>query len=537
MDWEIGNYAFGASAGHPFLGAVIENCVKAQTNPQWVMPMMNGVPYLSREEYVVLSSTGPGLLSRTLAENPTLSKCVTILLPDDVCDLDNWNCFGDFGVHLMEGTWRLDAGNVKRRLRSFSETRREKKVLEESRRISGVRDHDPKINWSSKRRSSSSLKKDGPLVSILIPAYNAEESIAATLRSAVAQSWEPKEIIVVDDGSTDNTVAIARQFEACGVRIATQSNQGAAAARNHALSLSRGDYIQWLDADDLLSTDKISRQIEALGSDLNPRILLSAAWAHFLYRHYKAAFVPSELWSDLSPTEWLLRKLDHNVYMQTATWLVSRELTEAAGLWDTRLLSDDDGEYFCRVLLASEGVRFVPGAKVFYRSPGLAFSGLSYVDHTDTKLTAHWLSMQLHVEYLRSLEESERVKAACVNYLQTSMIYFYPERQDLVARAHKLANELGGELGPPDLSWKYRWIKVLFGWRSSKVGRQLLLKFRWSLTKSWDKLMFRLFDRDLVENQQYKRTQGKSRSARQGNSGLMGSERHLFSNLDQKHHE
>ena len=54
--------------------------------------------------------------------------------------------------------------------------------------------------------------------------------------------------------------------------------------------------------------------------------------------------------------------------MQTATWLVSRELAEAAGPWDTRLLGDDDGEFFCRVLLASEGTRFVKESKVYYRA-------------------------------------------------------------------------------------------------------------------------------------------------------------------------
>src|SRR5206468_12705012 len=94
-------------------------------------------------------------------------------------------------------------------------------------------------------------------VSILIPAYNAENWIADTLESAIAQAWPHKEIIVVDDGSTDETLAIARRFEPKGVRVVTQPNQGAAAARNKAFSLSRGDYIQWLDADDLLSRDKV----------------------------------------------------------------------------------------------------------------------------------------------------------------------------------------------------------------------------------------------------------------------------------------
>ncbi len=74
------------------------------------------------------------------------------------------------------------------------------------------------------------------------------------------------------------------------------------------------------------------------------------------------------LWCDLSPKEWLLRKMEQNIYMQTATWLVSRELTEAAGPWDIKQLGDDDGEYFCRVLLASKGVCFVREAKVYYRA-------------------------------------------------------------------------------------------------------------------------------------------------------------------------
>ena len=76
-----------------------------------------------------------------------------------------------------------------------------------------------------------------------------------TLRSAIAQTWDPKEIIVVDDGSTDRTLTIARGFESPTLQVVTERNQGAAAARNKAFSLSRGDYIQWLDADDLLAPE------------------------------------------------------------------------------------------------------------------------------------------------------------------------------------------------------------------------------------------------------------------------------------------
>src|ERR1041385_4381684 len=94
-----------------------------------------------------------------------------------------------------------------------------------------------------------------PLVSILIPAYNAEQWIGDAIRSAIDQTWDHKEIIVVDDGSTDRTLAAAKRFESPLVRVVSQKNQGAAAARNLAFSLSKGDYIQWLDADDLLAPD------------------------------------------------------------------------------------------------------------------------------------------------------------------------------------------------------------------------------------------------------------------------------------------
>src|SRR5205807_6187038 len=143
--------------------------------------------------------------------------------------------------------------------------------------------------------------------------------IADTLRSAIAQTWEKKEVIVVDDGSTDCTLALARRFESDSVRVVTQDNQGAAAARNHAFRLSQGDYIQWLDADDLLAPDKIERQMAVTKDSESKLRLISCEWGYFMYRPKKAKFVPSSLWSDLSPLEWLLRKWEENLHMQTAT--------------------------------------------------------------------------------------------------------------------------------------------------------------------------------------------------------------------------
>src|SRR5260370_32879159 len=96
-----------------------------------------------------------------------------------------------------------------------------------------------------------------PLVSILIPAYNAEAWIADTIQSALAQTWAHKEIVIVDDGSKDRTSAIARKFAGPSVTVFSQPNQGAAAARNKAFGMFRGDYIQQLESADLLLPVKV----------------------------------------------------------------------------------------------------------------------------------------------------------------------------------------------------------------------------------------------------------------------------------------
>jgi len=329
-----------------------------------------------------------------------------------------------------------------------------------------------------------------PLVSILIPAYNAEKWISDTIRSALAQTWGRKEIIVVDDGSRDKTLAVAQQFECGAVRVVSQANQGAATARNKALSLSQGDYIQWLDADDLLAPDKITRQIEALGDSGSSRMLLSSSWGHFMYRPHQAQFIPNSLWCDLSPAEFLRRKLEQRVFMQTAVWLVSRELTDAAGPWDTTMISDDDGEYFCRVLRACEHIRFVPDARVFYRQ--VRGWSLSYVGGSQKKLDALWGSMQLHIVYLLGLEDSDGTRAASIKYLQNYLINFYPQRPDIVEQMHRRARELGGHLVLPRLPWKYLWIKQLAGWGWAKWAQLFLPQIKCTTVHCWDYFLSRI---------------------------------------------
>ena len=132
MDWEIGNYAFGAAAGHPFLRAIIKNCVRAQKDPKWADAMLKSIPRMFRSEEFVLATTGPGLVSRTLAEYPGAIEQVKVLFPADVCDRNSWHCFGGYGIHLKVGTWRKREGLVRRVLRRNWESWTRKALLKES---------------------------------------------------------------------------------------------------------------------------------------------------------------------------------------------------------------------------------------------------------------------------------------------------------------------------------------------------------------------------------------------------------------------
>jgi glycosyltransferase involved in cell wall biosynthesis len=309
-----------------------------------------------------------------------------------------------------------------------------------------------------------------PLVSILIPAHNAGRWIADSIASAVGQTWARTEIVVVDDGSSDGTEGIARTFENKGVRVISQANQGAAAARNAAYAACSGDYIQWLDADDLLDRDKIDRQVRAVTA-ADARILLSGEWGTFHTRPERARFIRTPLWDDLSPVEFLRRKMQSGKhFMAIESWLVSRELAEAAGPWDPRLAVDDDGEYFCRVLRAASHVRFVAGSRVRVRRSGT--TGVSHIGDSSVKIEAQLLSCELHVEYLRSMQDSEATREASRDFVQKYVAYVRPTKPEHVQRAQALLESVGGRLEIPDVRSPYGAIHAALGARMAERARR-----------------------------------------------------------------
>jgi glycosyltransferase involved in cell wall biosynthesis len=322
---------------------------------------------------------------------------------------------------------------------------------------------------------------------VLIPAYNAAAWLPDTIKSALNQTWPRLEIIIVDDGSTDETLKVARAFQGKNVKVVTQPNSGAPAARNAALAHCQGDYVQWLDADDLLHEDKIAAQMRVAEDAGDPRMLLAGAFGTFYYRTEGASFVRTSLWRTLSPLEYFLTRFNDNVYFQTDAWLVSRELTTLAGPWTDFHSPDDDGEYFCRVVRNSTNVTFVEGARSYYRVAN--YGGVSQGRSPEAQ-TALFESKAKCIGYLLSLEDSARTRAAAVRLLEDWLPSFYPGRPDLVERARHLARDLGGELHLPTLKWKYRPVGWLFGYDVAVQASAILPRIKAKTARKWDRLRY-----------------------------------------------
>lgn len=327
------------------------------------------------------------------------------------------------------------------------------------------------------------------LVSIIIPAYNAEQWIDETIRSAIGQTWPHKEIIIVDDGSTDNTLLLAKRYQSRLVKVVTQPNSGVSAARNKGLALAQGNYIQWLDADDLLAPEKVSCQLQLAEHGLESRTLLTSSFGTFYICPNRVYISPSALWQDLSPVDWLTNKFYYSLWMNPATWLVSRKLTALAGPWNEGLVRDNDGEYICRVVAASERVEFVLKAMSYYR---IGFIGSVSNNPSQKARESLGLSLRLCTSYLLALENSERTRTACVKYLQSFMPFFYPESVSLLLELSTFASELGGKLIAPPISWKYMFLDKLCGRSAAKQFMARCVGAKFKAVIAWERFLCKL---------------------------------------------
>ena len=269
---------------------------------------------------------------------------------------------------------------------------------------------------------------------------------------------------MVNDGSRDDSLTTARRFESRGIRVLDQPNRGASAARNAGLRAAQGEFIQFLDADDLLAPDKLERQLAHFAGH-PAAALVSGAWGRFDRVPAEAAFTPEANWRDLDGVEFLQLFFETGAMMHPAAWLARRSLLDAAGPWDESLSLNDDGEYFARVMLRAGRIHFCPGARSYYRSNlGGSLSGRK----DGRSLASLYRSFELELGYLGAADASPRTKAAVAHGWKWLAFELYPGRTDLAGAAERRARALGWSTRPFPAGGRFQLAARLVGWRLAK---------------------------------------------------------------------
>lgn len=297
------------------------------------------------------------------------------------------------------------------------------------------------------------------LVSVLIPVYNAENYLEATVKSCLVQTYRPLEIILVDDGSTDNSLRIARSLESDCVKVFSQVNSGACRARNKAFAESTGDYIQYLDADDLLASDKIEVQMNKLKGSTN--IMANGRWGRFYTNDpfsEEIKWGPHKLLQrDLKPVDWLCQ----NHMSATHCWLTPRELILRAGAWDESLSQNQDGDFFTRTMVNAEMICYTDHAKSYYRSS--LKNSVSNNTRDSAKIRSRFKVCESFEKLILSLEDSPRTRLAVSNQYQQFIYSAFPLERSLIKKAEAKVKMFGGS----------NWMHPLGGKASSVLTRVL----------------------------------------------------------------
>lgn len=259
------------------------------------------------------------------------------------------------------------------------------------------------------------------LVSVIVPMYNAEHYIAETIESVLNQTWKNVELIIVDDGSTDNSVTIARKYVSDKVSVYIQSNQGAPVARNVGFRYSHGDYIQYLDADDVLSPNKIKKQVEALRAANVENAVSTCTF----YQYIDGVVQPE--WENLAQVN---HNYEFGIDLQIDLWryfipsyipscyLTPRYLIELVGGWNENLKKNQDGDFFAKVLEQTDKVIFVDSEYVLWRYVSGSISHTHSVQKAESVLESYISIAEL------LLRNRKAIAKAAIGVAFGKMIYY-----------------------------------------------------------------------------------------------------------------
>lgn len=295
-----------------------------------------------------------------------------------------------------------------------------------------------------------------PKVSVIIPVYNASKYIDKCISSVVNQSYPNIEIIVIDDGSTDSSLDIANKYKSNAVKIISQTNKGAAAARNAGLQIATGEYIQFLDADDILEKQKIEIQIGVLQKYNYPsNVVASCGWKHLKDTVYEVNDNQKKVWHTYQKPIEILKDfatvpccLPHSVY------LTPLKLIHEIGGWNEKLSKNDDGEFFARILEKTEKLIFCPNSYSFYRSTPNSLS-----KQTSSKVALSQIQSQLIMADIMEKELGEPAHDAICKMLTSSLCSIYPyyRKTRKIGEAYLKQHYPNYDMKYPSLNYK-EWI-------------------------------------------------------------------------------
>eukprot|EP01136_Pigoraptor_vietnamica_P021735 Opistho-1_new@72160 len=314
-----------------------------------------------------------------------------------------------------------------------------------------------------------------PLVSIIIPLFNAEAYIAEAINSVIKQTYPFKELIIVDDGSTDASLQIAKTYANDWITVVAHENKGAAAARNYGLKLAKGDFIQFLDADDLLSPNKIETQIKLLAN--HTYYLANCACVHFFDGKNPYQIPIKHEWfkeGTTNTTDFLIKLYGGSLIgppyggmVALHAWLIPKDLIHKAGNWNENLSLDDDGELMCRIILAAKGILYANDAVVYYRK----HQNLSNISSLQSLAAYQSLltSAKLKKQYLLNHTNDPNAKIALSRIFMEIAVSFYPNYPSLTNEAENIGKQLDPKQKPkPFKSFPSKQISELIGWRLMK---------------------------------------------------------------------
>lgn len=253
-------------------------------------------------------------------------------------------------------------------------------------------------------------------ISVIIPSYNSAKTIAETIDSVRQQTINDWELIVVNDGSTDNTLEIVKAIEEPRLKIISAANGGVARARNLGVAEAKGKYLAFLDADDLWVSDKLERQLQAL--EQTPKAIAAYSWTCFMDEQsdgYVYHSSPSyQYCGDVYP-----RLLQGDFIHSGSNVLVRREALSQAGRFDPQCNGCEDWDMWLR-LAAIGHFAVVPQHQIIYRrAVGSATSNVEQMYQRGLLvIDKAYRTAPPHLQHLRHITEANLHLYTASLYLQ-----------------------------------------------------------------------------------------------------------------------